>query len=109
MGLLDPFLGSRTFWAFPRNTARVKSAIRDAWIRMVSITRRRILKEGGGRALALPPHWLDALGLDCGDSLEVIYDDDVLTRPIGQNTKPLAISRELALLGANRTREGIRG
>ncbi len=72
---------------------------------MVSITKRRILRDGGSRALALPPHWLDALGLDCGDTLEVIYDDVVVIRPLGCEVEPAAIAKELSLLNGRSSQE----
>lgn len=64
---------------------------------MVSKMIRRIMKEGGSKTIALPPHWLRALGLDAGDQLEVIYDSVILIKPIDEQIDIEILSRELQL------------
>lgn len=49
---------------------------------MVYLVRRKILKEGGSRTVALPPIWLHAHGLAKGDVVELIYDEHVTIRPV---------------------------
>jgi antitoxin component of MazEF toxin-antitoxin module len=63
--------------------------------KLVSVVRRKILKEGGSRTVALPPHWLNALGLDRGDVVEVVYNDLVLVMPIDFSVDPDSLRREL--------------
>ena len=44
-------------------------------------TKRKILKSGGSRVIALPPDWLCALGLKPGDDVEVLYGSIVIIKP----------------------------
>jgi antitoxin component of MazEF toxin-antitoxin module len=41
---------------------------------MSTSTTRRILPAGGSKAVALPPEWLRASRLGCGDAVEVVHE-----------------------------------
>jgi antitoxin component of MazEF toxin-antitoxin module len=67
---------------------------------MAACSKRRILAVGGSRAVAMPPDWLVASGLDVGDKIELIYDSVVVVKPVGMKVDPKLIAKELALLGS---------
>jgi antitoxin component of MazEF toxin-antitoxin module len=70
---------------------------------MVSITKRRINKSGGSKTVALPPDWLDAMGLSKGDDVQVIYDDVVVVKPLYVKVDPESVKKELEALNRRLT------
>lgn len=65
---------------------------------MVSKTIRKIMKDGGSKTIALPPHWLQAVGADVGDRLEIIYDSVILIKPVGERIEFDLLQKELMIL-----------
>jgi antitoxin component of MazEF toxin-antitoxin module len=70
---------------------------------LVSVERRRIMRDGGSRTVALPPHWLDAQRLEKGDTVEVVYNDLILVLPIDFSLEPDSIRRELECISRFRS------
>ena len=48
--------------------------------------------------MALPPDWLRALGLDVGNTVEVLYNFIVLIKPKGLKLDPDFMAKELRVL-----------
>ncbi|MGP8069881.1 MAG: AbrB/MazE/SpoVT family DNA-binding domain-containing protein [Candidatus Bathyarchaeia archaeon] len=47
---------------------------------MPSRTERIVIKLGGSEIVSLPHDWVEGNGLQPGDKVEVLYDQDVLVR-----------------------------
>ena len=65
---------------------------------MPALSQRRILSVGGSKAVALPPAWLAALGLDIGDDVIILYDSIVMIKPKGLKVSREFLLKEFALL-----------
>ncbi len=65
---------------------------------MPGLTSRKIVPIGASRAVTLPPDWLNALGLDNGSRLDLVYDSVVLVKPPSMDLDPTFLQREFALL-----------
>jgi antitoxin component of MazEF toxin-antitoxin module len=76
---------------------------------MPALCKRRVLAVGGSKAVAMPPNWLCALGLDLGDTVELLYDSVVLIKPQDMRVDPELLVKELALLSPTRpgSRSGV--
>jgi antitoxin component of MazEF toxin-antitoxin module len=65
---------------------------------MPAVSKRKVLKVGGSRTVALPPQWLDAFNLTIGNEVEVVYDSIVLIRPAGMKLDHILLKKEIELL-----------
>lgn len=60
--------------------------------------KRKVLKSGASKVVALPPDWLRALNLGVGDTVELLYDSVVIVKPKGVKLDPALLSKELEAL-----------
>jgi antitoxin component of MazEF toxin-antitoxin module len=49
---------------------------------MPSRTERTVIRLGGSEIVSLPHDWCQGNGVKEGDKLEVLYDDNIVIRPV---------------------------
>jgi antitoxin component of MazEF toxin-antitoxin module len=65
---------------------------------MPAVSKRKVLKVGGSKTVALPPQWLNAFKLDIGNEVELIYNSVVLIKPAGIKLDNSLLKEEIKLL-----------
>ena len=60
--------------------------------------KRKILKTGDSKVVALPPDWLRAFKIQLGDSVDIFYNSIVFIKPRGFKLDTDFLKKEFALI-----------
>jgi len=73
---------------------------------MPAVSKRKVLKVGGSRTVALPPQWLNAFNLNIGNEVELVYNSIVLIKPAGMKLDHTLLRKEIELLTTLEAKNG---